>query len=139
MREDSPFRLAPVTKPIVTVAVLRLVAQGRVRLDDPVSRWLPDFMPSLEDGSAPTLTVHHLLTPTSGLSYVLNETPGSAYHALGISGGIDKVDFDLADNLRRLAAAPLAVEPGSAWRYSLARRSGRRDRAGDGRVICTSG
>jgi CubicO group peptidase (beta-lactamase class C family) len=120
MREDSLFRLASVTKPIVTVAVLRLVAQGRVRLDDPVTRWLPDFTPRLADGSTPTLTVHQLLTHTSGLSYVLNETPGSAYHLLGISDGIDEVKFDLFENLRRVAAAPLTFAPGSAWRYSLA-------------------
>ncbi|MBN3789784.1 serine hydrolase domain-containing protein [Burkholderia sp. Ac-20353] len=120
MREETLFRLASVTKPIVTVAVLRLVADGRLNLDDPVSRWLPDFTPKLPDGSAPPLTIHQLLTHTAGLSYGLAEEPDSAYHRLGISDGIDRVEFDLDENLRRLAAAPLVFAPGTAWQYSLA-------------------
>ncbi|CAM8827994.1 hypothetical protein NCR_03773 [Burkholderia pseudomallei] len=120
MREDTLFRLSSITKPIVTVAVLRLVADGRMALDAPITRWLPDFAPALPDGRAPALSVHQLLTHTAGLSYWLLEAPGSAYHTLGVSDGIDLVDFDLAENLRRIAAAPLAFEPGSAWRYSLA-------------------
>ncbi|WP_038784111.1 serine hydrolase domain-containing protein [Burkholderia pseudomallei] len=120
MREDTLFRLSSITKPIVTVAVLRLVADGRMTLDSPITRWLPDFAPALPGGRAPALSVHQLLTHTAGLSYWLLEAPGSAYHTLGVSDGIDLVDFDLAENLRRIAAAPLAFEPGSAWRYSLA-------------------
>jgi len=50
----------------------------------------------------------------------LLEEPDSPFHALGISDGIDVVDFDLRENLRRLALAPLQFAPGSAWRYSLA-------------------
>lgn len=120
MQTDTLFRLASVTKPFVTAAVLRLVAQGRMSLADPITRWLPDFKPALADGSTPALTVHQLLTHTSGLSYSFLEESDSRYHQLGISDGIDRVDFDLAENLRRLAAAPLAFAPGSAWRYSLA-------------------
>lgn len=120
MREDTLFRLASVTKPIVTVAVLRLVGDELIRLDDPVTRWLPDFTPRLPDGSTPALTIHHLLTHTAGLSCGLLEEPDSPFHALGISDGIDVVDFDLRENLRRLALAPLQFAPGSAWRYSLA-------------------
>ncbi|UUQ64430.1 beta-lactamase family protein [Pseudomonas fuscovaginae UPB0736] len=119
LQEDSLFRLASVTKPIVTVAVLRLIASGHMRLDDPITRWLPDFTPKLADGSAPVLTVHQLLSHTAGLSYVLSEEFGTCYHTLGISDGLDLVDFDLQENLRRLAAAPLLYAPGSAWRYSL--------------------
>ncbi|MGS0894353.1 serine hydrolase domain-containing protein [Burkholderia stagnalis] len=120
MQADTLFRLASVTKPIVTLAVLRLVADGRMTLDDPVTRWLPAFAPRLPDGSAPALTIHQLLTHTAGLSYWLLEPPGSAYHELGISDGIDRVGFDLHENLRRLAHAPLSFAPGSAWQYSLA-------------------
>lgn len=53
MREDTLFRLSSITKPIVTVAVLRLVADGRMALDAPITRWLPDFAPALPDGRAP--------------------------------------------------------------------------------------
>ena len=120
MHEDTLFRLASVTKPIVTLAVLRLAADGKLQLDDHVSRWLPDFTPRMPDGSQPPLTLHQLLTHTAGLSYGLLEGPGSEYDLLGISDGIDRVDFSLEENLRRLAGASLVFAPGSAWRYSLA-------------------
>ncbi|MCY1267059.1 Esterase EstB [compost metagenome] len=120
MREDAQFRLASVTKPVVTLAVLRLVADGRMQLDDPITRWLPNFTPSAADGQTPTITIHQLLTHTAGLSYVLSEESGSLYHTLGISDGIDLVDFGLDENLSRIARAPLVYMPGTSWRYSLA-------------------
>ncbi|WP_392387851.1 serine hydrolase domain-containing protein [Burkholderia gladioli] len=120
MREDTLFRLASVTKPIVALAVLRLVARGELALDAPVTRWLPEFRPRLADGSEPLVTIHHLLTHTSGLGYWLLEGAGSVYDRLGISDGIDLRDFDLDENLRRLASAPLSFAPGSGWQYSLA-------------------
>lgn len=120
MREDTLFRLASVTKPFVVAAVLRLAAERVLTLDDPVTRWLPGFAPTLPDGRAPTLTVHQLLTHTAGLSYGLLEAHDGPYHRLGVSDGLDLADVDLAENLRRLAAAPLAFAPGEGWCYSLA-------------------
>ncbi|AJK49390.1 serine hydrolase domain-containing protein [Burkholderia plantarii] len=120
MREDTLFRLASVTKPIVALAALRLVASGALALDAPVTRWLPGFRPMLANGEAPELTIHHLLTHTAGLGYWLLDGPGSPYDRLGISDGLDLSDFDLYENLQRLAAAPLAFAPGTGWQYSLA-------------------
>ena len=65
---DTIFRLSSLTKPIVAATILALVDAGRLRLDDPVSRHLPGFRPRLADGAAPDITIHHLLTHTSGLS-----------------------------------------------------------------------
>ena len=62
------FRLSSLTKPIVAATILALVDAGKLRLDDLVTRHLPDFRPRLADGSAPDITIHHLLTHTSGLS-----------------------------------------------------------------------
>lgn len=118
--EDTLFRLASLTKPIVTVATLRLVADGRLSLDDPITHWLPEFRPRLPDGCQPALSVHRLLTHTAGLSYGLMEETRSTFRTRGISDGLDRVDFDLRENLRRLASVPLAFRPGAAWRYSLA-------------------
>lgn len=120
MQEDSIFLLASVTKPMVTAAVMRLIEQGRVGLEDPVTRWLPDFRPRLPGGVAPPITVRHLLTHTAGLSYRSFEPGESPYHALNISDGLDQPGLSLSENLGRLAEAPLVYEPGSAWRYSLA-------------------
>ena len=120
MREDSIFLLASVTKPIVTAAAMRLIEMGRMSLDDPVTRWLPLFTPRLADGRIPTITLRHLLTHTAGLSYRCFEPCDSPYQALNVSDGLDQPGLSLAENLRRLAQAPLVYEPGTAWRYSLA-------------------
>lgn len=120
MREDAIFLLASVTKPMVTVAALRLAEQGALRLDDPVTRWLPDFRPRLANGDAPVITLHQLLTHTAGLSYDFMQPADGAYRRLGVSSGLDRPGLGLAENLRRIAAAPLDYTPGTAWGYSVA-------------------
>lgn len=119
MREDAIFRLASVSKPFVTAAALRLVERGVIALDKPVTRWLPDFRPALPDGAQPDITLHQLLTHTSGLSYAFLEPEDSTYHGLGVSDGLDQPGRAMDDNLRRLVQAPLVFAPGTAWRYSL--------------------
>ncbi|MBY5536572.1 beta-lactamase family protein [Rhizobium leguminosarum] len=118
MREDTIFRLASITKPIVTIAAMRLVEQGRIGLDDPVTRWLPDFRPRLPDGEA-TIRIRHLLTHTSGLSYSFFEED-DAYARAGVSDGLAEPGLTLAENLRRIASTPLRFAPGSDWQYSVA-------------------
>lgn len=120
VREDTIFRLASMSKPIVSAAALALVEQGRLGLDDPVTRWIPDFRPRLADGSTPTITVRQLLDQTSGLTYVFLEAPGGPYHRAGVSDGIDRSVPTIAENLRRIASAPLLFAPGTQWHYSLA-------------------
>jgi CubicO group peptidase (beta-lactamase class C family) len=119
MREDAIFRFSSVSKPFVTAAAMRLVQDGKLRLDDPVTRWLPDFRPKLADGTEPVITLRQLLDHTSGLTYGLAELASHPYHALGVSDGIDLSGITLDENLRRLGKAPLSFPPGSAWRYSL--------------------
>jgi len=119
MTEDAVFRLASITKPVVTVSAMRLVEQRRLRLEDPVTRWLPDFTPRLPDGTAPVITLAQLMTHTAGLSYRFLEPPDSPYHRLDVSDGLDQPGLSLAENLDRLVQAPLAYQPGTAWRYSL--------------------
>jgi len=120
MKEDSIFLLASVTKPIVTAAAMRLIEDRALTLEDPVTHWLPDFRPHLPNGVFAPITVRQLLTHTAGLSYRGFEPTESPYHTLNISDGLDQPGLSLAENLRRLAAAPLVYEPGSSWRYSLA-------------------
>lgn len=119
MREDAIFRIASITKPLVTAAAMRLVEDGRLDLDAPVTAWLPDFRPALPDGTAPVITIHQLLTHTAGLSYGFLEPADSPYHRLNISDGLDQPGLTLHENLARLAAAPLSFTPATGWRYSL--------------------
>ena len=120
MREDAVFRLASVSKPIVSTAALALVGQQRLRLDDLVARWLPYFAPRQPDGAVAAITVRHLLTHTAGLDYGFFQPPGGAYARAGVSDGMDASRITLADNLRRLATVPLAYAPGERWAYSIA-------------------
>jgi len=120
MRTETRFRLASVTKPIVSLALMKLVDIGTVSLHEPITRWLPYFRPSLANGRIPEITLHQLLSHSSGLSYGFQEPVGSEYEQLGISDGLDSSGLSLEENLRRLAAAKLKFEPGSAWHYSLA-------------------
>ena len=119
MRRDTILRYASLTKPIVTVAALALAEAGIIGLDDPVTRFLPDFRPHTADGAEPVITLRHLLTHTSGLTYDFMEPTESAYHATGISNGFDVPGVAMQDNLARIAAWPLNFEPGSAWTYSV--------------------
>ncbi len=120
MAENEVFRLASMTKAIVCVTALALIDAGRLGLEDPVARWLPDFRPKLADGRAPVITIRHLLTHTAGLGYGFLEPLGGAYHRLGVSDGLDASGLTLAENLQRLVSAPLLFAPGTGWHYSLA-------------------
>jgi CubicO group peptidase (beta-lactamase class C family) len=119
MQVDTVFRLSSVSKPIVSAAALALVDQGKLSLDDPVTKWLPEFRPKLANGTAPAITVRQLLTHTSGLGYKFAEKPGSPYYQAGISDGFDELRISLDENVRRLATVPLFNRPGEAWRYSV--------------------
>ncbi len=119
MKTDEVFRLASMTKTLVSAAALALVEEGRLRLDDPVTKWLPTFRPKLADGTQPAITVHQLLTHTSGLSYGFLERPDGPYHRANVSDGLDQPGLSLEENLRRLASVPLLFRPGTAWNYSL--------------------
>jgi len=120
VRGDTVFRLASMTKPIVSAATLVLVERGKIQLDDPVTRWLPNFRPALPDGRQPTITVRHLLTHTAGLNYGFKEAANGPYHRAHVSDGLDQPGLSIDENLRRLASVPLLHPPGTIWNYSLA-------------------
>lgn len=121
MREDAIFRLASISKTFISTAVMVLVAQKRIGLDDTLARWLPDFRPRLADGATPDITVRQLLSHTAGLGYrFLEADENGPYGIAGVSDGLDRPGFSLAENLRRIATVALLYRPGTAWGYSLA-------------------
>src|SRR5688572_27289345 len=75
MKPEALFRLASISKPVVTAAAMRMIEMKQISLDAAVTDWLPDFRPKLADGSLPTITVRHLLTHTAGLSYDFMQMP----------------------------------------------------------------
>src|ERR687898_1067573 len=126
---DAIMRIQSMTKAVTTVAALRLVEAGRLRLDEPVERWLPELADrqvlksptaDLADTSPAVraITLRHLLTNTSGYGMVLTECPlQRAMADSGVDAGVDPVGFGAEEWLARLAALPLAFQPGEGWRY----------------------
>jgi len=117
--DDTIFRLASLTKPMVTAAALSLVEAGAIGLEDPVTRWLPDFRPQYE-GAAPAITVRQLLTHTAGLSYGFMQPADGPYLQLEVSDGMDQPGLSFDDELSRVVRAGLFYPPGAAWLYSVA-------------------
>jgi CubicO group peptidase (beta-lactamase class C family) len=109
--EDTIFRLASLTKPIVATTALRMIDLGLLGLDDTVASYLPYFTPKTPDGSTPDITVRHLLTHTSGLTYNIPDDVSRGTNPLG--------PMPLTENLRRLARAPLAFAPSTKWNYGM--------------------
>jgi len=120
VREDTVFRLASMTKPVVSVAALALIDQGKLGLDDAVTKWLPEFRPPLPDGQREAvITVRQLITHTSGLTYKFLQPPDGTYHRAEVSDGLAEPGLPAATNLTRLASVPLVHAPGTVWNYSL--------------------
>jgi CubicO group peptidase (beta-lactamase class C family) len=125
---DDVFRLYSMTKPIASVAVMQLVERGKLRVEDPVSRFIPSFAnvkvyagggaanPILRKPARP-VTIADLLTHTAGLTYgQFGDTPvDSIYRRTNMMNPAWTLK-DMADSITKL---PLMFDPGSAFNYSL--------------------
>jgi len=136
MRTESIFRLCSMSKPITSVAVMMLYEEGRFLLDEPVSDFIPEFKnmkvlepPSPQDTTSPPgalvdvkrpVTILHLLTHTSGLTYPWNARLGKAYSDGGVPTGLLQQEGTIGEGVKKLASMPLLFQPGDAWEYSLA-------------------
>jgi CubicO group peptidase (beta-lactamase class C family) len=123
MRHDAIFRLYSMTKPVTAVALLMLMEEGLIALDDPVKRFIPEFAGlKVQGGAAPArdMTVQDLLRHTAGLTYGFhNRTPVDAeYRRLRIAE--TDTEGGLPAMIAQLAALPLEYSPGEAWIYSVA-------------------
>lgn len=117
--EKTIFRLASMTKPVVSAVVLRLIEENKLCLNTPINEILPYFTPKLVDGSTPIITIKHLLNHTSGLGYGFALLDNRAYLTEGVSDGVDDSVPSIIENLNRLARVPLLFAPGTNWCYSL--------------------
>lgn len=129
MNAGTIFRIASMSKPITSVAVMILYDDGLVGLDDPVSKYIPEFADATvlaPEGQEPAtvpakrqITIRHLLTHTSGLTYQWNPRLGPLYKEAGITHGLLPDDSVLAEKMKKLARIPLLHQPGEAWEYGL--------------------
>jgi methyl acetate hydrolase len=124
MTLDSIFRIASMTKPITSVAVMQLVENGRVKLDAPASSYLPELsevqvLEGFDSVGKPALrrprtipTVRQLLTHTSGFVYDFDDP---SLHHYVVSGALQSF-VQGGDGFLK---APLAFDPGSRWEYGI--------------------
>jgi CubicO group peptidase (beta-lactamase class C family) len=128
--DKTIFRLFSMTKAITAVVSMQLLEEGKIKLDDPVSKYIPSFAnvrvgweKKADDGTpaleliAPDrpMTVRDLMTHTSGITYGFygDSLVRKAYRAAEIYKG----DFDLAEFADRIAKLPLENQPGTLWNY----------------------
>ncbi|MGW3742764.1 serine hydrolase domain-containing protein [Streptomyces sp. NPDC005146] len=131
MARDSIFRIASMTKPIVAAAVMMLVEEGRIALDEPVGRWLPELASPkvLRTPSGPLddvvpanrpITVFDLLTFRAGYGFPSDFTlPGVAPLFSELKQGPEPADVPAPDEwMATLSRIPLLNQPGEAWLYN---------------------
>lgn len=137
MHTDTIFRIASMTKPITTVAVMMLFEEGKLLMTDPVAKYLPEFkdMKVLVENQSPEknsqgytlvpakkpITIHHLLTHTAGFTYTFQGTHyvSDMYKDAGVSDGLMQTEGTLADEVTKLAKLPLCRQPGEGFDYGL--------------------
>jgi CubicO group peptidase (beta-lactamase class C family) len=127
MTDDAIFRIYSMTKPIVSVAAMMLVEEGRLFITDPVSKYIPAFANAkvgVGKGDkldlAPLkrpITVQDLMRHTSGLTYGF--TGASPVQKLVKAANVADAKRTAAENVEAMAALPLMHQPGEAWEYSL--------------------
>ena len=129
MTRDSVFRMASMTKPVIGTSIMMLLEEGKLRLDDPISRFIPEFknqqaaiLQEPARGNVPVkfyavpavrdITIKDLLTHTSGLS------SGPMGQSIVTKEGRRRPEDTLATYLPRVARSPLEFHPGTRWMYS---------------------
>jgi len=131
MQRDTLFRIASMTKPVTSLAALMLIEEGKLKLDDPVTRWLPEFkdMRVLAaadgplDATAPApreITVEDLFTHRAGLAYGFTSTGPIAYAHEDNLGSPLVNSLSPDEWLQKLAELPLSYPPGDRFHYSHA-------------------
>lgn len=134
LKRDDIFRIASMTKAITSTAVMMLWEEGKFQLDDPISKYIPEFKNQTVlknfkflDSTYTTepvkseITIRHLLTHTSGLGYGVidgDERFKAMYHKAGIVDLFTTQPVKISDNIKKLAKLPLHHHPGEKYVYS---------------------
>lgn len=131
---DDIFRIASQTKAITSTAVMMLWEEGKFRLDDPISKFIPEFenvliFESLNEAdssftgvpAAKPITIRHLLTHTSGIGYGMIDDDNfrKIYVKAGIREAFTTDDISIEENIMNLAKLPLHFEPGEQFHYAM--------------------
>ena len=130
MQKDSIFRIYSMSKPVTGVGMMMLYEEGKWQINDPVSRYIPEFArlkvyvgknedgsPKLEDAKR-SMTMRELMTHTAGLGYIL--TPNNPVDKMIIDQNILNAGAPLQTMIDGLGKVPLLAQPGTRWSYSIA-------------------
>ena len=131
MTRDTLFRIASMTKPVTTVAALMLLEEGKLKLDDPISKWAPEFanMQVLKSATGPVedtypspreITVEDLMTHRAGLAYAFTSIGPIAHAHQKALGDVLTSDMGPDAWMKALASLPLSYPPGERFHYSHA-------------------
>jgi CubicO group peptidase (beta-lactamase class C family) len=133
LKRDDIFRIASQSKAITATAVMMLWEEGKFRLDDPISKFIPEFanahiLDSLNDTDTTyitrpatgEITIRHLLTHTSGIGYGIidNDQFSKIYQKAGIVDLFTTTPITIGENIKKLARLPLHHDPGKQFTYS---------------------
>lgn len=134
LKKDAIFRIASQTKAITSLAAMMLWEEGKFLLDDPVSKYIPEFKDAqvlktfnaadssyTAEPAKSEITIRQLFTHSSGVDYagIGSREFKALYAKAGIRGGIGTSTGVLGDRIRKLGALPLKHEPGERWTYGL--------------------
>jgi len=131
MQRNTIFRIASMTKPITSVAILQLVEEGKIKLDDPITKWAPEFagMKVLKTAEGPLdevydsprdITFDDLLTHRAGLAYGFTSVGPIAYAHQKALGDVLNSDMTPDAWMAALGSLPLSYPPGERFHYSHA-------------------
>lgn len=134
MKRDAIFRIASQTKAITSTAVMMLWEEGKFQLDDPISKYIPEFknqqvLKSFHYADTTwtgepvkkEITIRHLLTHTSGIGYGIidsNEQMKMIYQKAGVTDLFTTENITIAESVKKLAKLPLHHQPGENYTYS---------------------
>ncbi|UFH52495.1 serine hydrolase [Spirosoma sp. KNUC1025] len=135
MAKDAIFRIASMTKAVTSLAVMMLHEEGKIMLDEPISKYIPDFAKPVvldkyneKDSTFTTvpakreISIRHLLSHMSGLNYnVIASDPRmrAIYTKAGIIDAFTTQNIKIGDVVKKLAKLPLNHQPGEKWTYGL--------------------
>lgn len=130
LQKDDLFRIASMTKPITSVALMTLYEEGKFLLDDNLSQYLPEFknpqvlvVEGKKQYLIPAKTeikIRHILNHTAGFSYQSDDLIGNMYFKAGVTDGLCHDPLTIEETVKRMAALPLRFHPGEQYHYSMA-------------------
>jgi len=130
LQKNNLFRIASMTKPITTTALMILYEEGKFLLNDNLSKYLPEFenpkvliVEGRTEYAVPAkseIKIRHIMNHTAGFSYQSDDPVGRMYYKAGVTDGLSRDPLTIEETVERMATLPLRFHPGERFHYSMA-------------------